>query len=37
LRRELHRIGLRDHFPPPERETARRAVKKLGSAVEAAS
>ncbi len=37
LRRELHRIGLRDHFPPPEREAARRAVKKLGAAVEAAS
>jgi hypothetical protein len=26
LRRELRRIGLRDHFPPPEREQARAAV-----------
>ncbi len=37
LRRELHRIGLRDHFPPREREAARRAVKALGAVVEAAS
>ncbi len=37
LRRELHRIGLRDHFPPPEREAARRAVRMLGAAVEAAA
>lgn len=37
LRRELHRIGLRDHFPPPEREAARRAVTALGAVVEAAS
>ena len=37
LRRELHRIGLRDHFPPPEREAARRAVTALGVAVEAGS
>lgn len=37
LRRELHRIGLRDHFPPPERAAARRAVSALGAAVEAAS
>lgn len=37
LRRELHRIGLRDHFPPPEREAARRAVRLLGVALESAS
>lgn len=37
LRRELHRIGLRDHFPPPEREFARRAVRLLGADVEVAS
>jgi hypothetical protein len=35
LRRELHRIGQRDHFPPPQRETARRAVQRLGASVEA--
>jgi hypothetical protein len=29
LRRELHRIGDRDHFPPPERDLARRAVDAL--------
>jgi hypothetical protein len=34
LRRELHRIGQRDHFPPPEREQARRAVRALGQLVE---
>ena len=37
LRRELHRIGLRDHFPPSNRDAARRAVKRLGAAVEVAS
>jgi hypothetical protein len=36
LRRELHRIGLRDHFPPPERDAARCAVMALSAAVEAA-
>jgi hypothetical protein len=34
LRRELRRIGQRDFFPPIERETARRAVDTLASAVE---
>jgi hypothetical protein len=35
LRRELHRIGLRDHFPPIEHEQARAAVRALGELVEA--
>jgi len=35
LRRELHRIGLRDHFPPIERDQARDAVRALGELVEA--
>lgn len=35
LRRELHRIGLRDHFPPIERDQARGAVRALGELVEA--
>ena len=30
LRRELHRVGARDFFPPPEREAAHRAVEALG-------
>jgi hypothetical protein len=34
LRRELHRIGRRDHFPPPEREQARQAVRALAEVVE---
>lgn len=34
LRRELHRIGLRDHFPPIERDQARSAVRALGELVE---
>jgi hypothetical protein len=29
LRRELRRIGLRDHFPPPERKQAHTAVAEL--------
>jgi hypothetical protein len=29
LRRELRRIRRRDYFPPPEQETARRAVEAL--------
>jgi hypothetical protein len=37
LHRELHRIGQRDHFPPPEREQARRAVRALGQLVEVES
>ena len=36
LRRELHRIAQRDHFPPPEGERARRAVRALAELVEAA-
>jgi hypothetical protein len=35
LRRELHRIAQRDHFPPPEREKAHRAVERLAADVEA--
>ena len=31
LRRELRRIGLRDHFPPPERDQARVAVAELAA------
>jgi hypothetical protein len=31
LRRELRRIGLRDHFPPPERDQARAAVAELAA------
>lgn len=34
LRRELHRIGMRDHFPPSERQQARDAVRALGALVE---
>lgn len=34
LRRELRRIEARDHFPPEERELARRAVERLGPAVD---
>lgn len=34
LRRELHRIGLRDFFPPPEREQARAAVDRLAQTTE---
>lgn len=29
LRRELRRIGQRDHFPPPERDLAHTAVRQL--------
>lgn len=29
LRRELHRIGRRDHFPPAERDDAHAAVQRL--------
>ena len=31
LRRELRRISLRDHFPPPERDQARAAVTALAA------
>lgn len=34
LRRELHRIAQRDHFPPPERERAARTVDALAVSVE---
>jgi hypothetical protein len=34
LRRELRRIKARDHFPPPERDQAQRAVDDLATAVE---
>jgi hypothetical protein len=33
LRRELHRIGKRDYFPPPQRDVARVAVERLASSV----
>jgi hypothetical protein len=32
LRRELRRTGQRDHFPPAERDVARRAVETLSEA-----
>ena len=31
LRRELRRVGSRDHFPPPERDEARAAVERLAA------
>jgi hypothetical protein len=31
LGRELHRVGQRDFFPPPERDRARRAVRALAA------
>jgi hypothetical protein len=34
LRRELHRVRLRDYFPPPEREHAQRAVEGLAHRTE---
>jgi hypothetical protein len=34
LRGELHRIGRRDYFPPPERDAAHAAVTALAGAVE---
>jgi hypothetical protein len=36
LRRSLHAINARDHFPPPEREQARQAVEELSRLVEVA-
>jgi hypothetical protein len=36
LRRALHGIEARDHFPPAEREHARQAVEELAQLVEAA-
>ena len=35
LRRELHRIAQRDHFPPPDRDRAHGAVERLAAGVEA--
>jgi hypothetical protein len=37
LRRELRRIGSRDHFPPPEREQARTAVAALAATLTTAA
>lgn len=37
LRRELRRIGARDHFPPRERELAQRAVERLAAKRERAT
>jgi hypothetical protein len=34
LRAELRRIERRDHFPPPERDIAHRALARLGATVE---
>lgn len=36
LRRELRRVGARDFFPPPERESARTAVERLAATIDAA-
>lgn len=33
LRAELHRIGRRDFFPPPERQAARTALRELADTV----
>lgn len=33
LRRELRRVGLRDYFPPTERDEARTAVEQLATTV----
>jgi hypothetical protein len=34
LRRELHRIGRRDYFPPPQRQQAKDAVEALAIALD---
>jgi ChrB-like protein len=34
LRRELRRIGQRDHFPPPERDAAHAAVRRLADVMD---
>jgi hypothetical protein len=34
LRREVHRIGHRDFFPPPQRDTARTAVDDLAATLQ---
>jgi Protein ChrB, N-terminal len=34
LRRELHRLRLRDYFPSPERQRAQRAVERLAARIE---
>jgi len=36
LRRELRRIEARDHFPPKERQRARRAIERLTAMMDAA-
>lgn len=36
LQRELHRIGRRDFFPPPERDKANAAVRRLAADLEVA-
>jgi hypothetical protein len=36
LRRDLHQVQSRDHFPPKEREQTRRALERLTSVVEGA-
>ncbi|MDP8930446.1 MAG: chromate resistance protein [Actinomycetota bacterium] len=33
LRREMHRIALRDYFPPPQRQQARAAVRTLADSL----
>ncbi|TYB62206.1 chromate resistance protein [Nonomuraea sp. PA05] len=33
LQAELRRIGRRDHFPPPEKETAQQAVRALAQTI----
>lgn len=37
LQRQLHRIDRRDFFPPPERDEAHSAVRRLGAQAEAAA
>ena len=37
LQRELHRIGQRDRFPPPERDLARTAVRDVARVAESVS
>ena len=37
LQRELHRIGRRDFFPPPERDEAHASVRQLGAELEVAA
>ena len=37
LRAELHRIGRRDFFPPPQRDVARASVRSLGASLDGAA